>query len=73
MGFFLYHGANVLVTQNFGVRYGIANGNRGRVIGWQFPSNTTFNDFRYHGVQECLTSAPVEFYDILAQPPPPGG
>ena len=25
MGFFLYHGANVLVTQNLGVRYGVGN------------------------------------------------
>ena len=33
MGFFLYHGANILVTQNLGVRYGTANGTRGRVIG----------------------------------------
>ena len=33
MGFFLYHGANVLVTQNLGVRYGVANGTRGIVVG----------------------------------------
>lgn len=56
IAFFLYHGANVLVTQNFGVRYGVANGTRGIIVGWQFPLNTTFfNDFCYHGV-----SAPVE-------------
>jgi hypothetical protein len=60
MGFFLYHGANALVTQNLGVRYGVANGTRGIVVGWQFPFNTTFNDFCYHGVQACLPSAPVE-------------
>jgi len=60
IAFFLYHGANVLVTQNLGVRYGVANGTRGIVVGWQFPPNTTFNDFCYHGVQARLPSAPVE-------------
>jgi len=60
IGFFLYHGANVLVTQNLGVQYGVANGTRGIVVGWQFPPNTTFDDFCYHGVQACLPSAPVD-------------
>jgi len=60
VGFFLYYGANVLVTQNLGVQYGIANGTRGIIVGWQFPPNTTFKNVCYHGVQARMPSAPVE-------------
>ena len=60
MGLFLYFGAYVLVTQNLGVQYGIANGTRGKVVGWQFPHGTTFSNVTYHGVRARLPSAPVE-------------
>jgi hypothetical protein len=42
IAFFLYRGANVLITQNIGVPYGLANGTRGIVLAWQFPTGTTF-------------------------------
>jgi hypothetical protein len=60
VGFFLYYGANALVTQNLGVQYGIANGTRGIIVGWQFPPNTTFKNVCYHGVKARMPSAPVE-------------
>ena len=44
MGYFLCRGENVLVIQNPGVRYGIANGTRGVVMGLQFPRNTTYEE-----------------------------
>jgi hypothetical protein len=60
IAFFLYRGANVLITQNIGVPYGLANGTRGIVLAWQFPTGTTFRAICYHGVQVQLPSAPVE-------------
>ena len=60
MGSYLYIGAYVYVTQNLGVHYGIANGTRGKIVGWQFPPGTTFKDVVYNGVDVRLPSAPVE-------------
>ena len=54
LGLFLYYGAYVLITQNLGVRYGIANGTRGKVVGWQFPQGTEFINTTYHGVHARL-------------------
>ena len=59
-GFLFYHGTNALVTQKHGVQYGVANGTRCIVARWQFPTNTTLDDFCCHGVQACLSNAPVE-------------
>jgi len=49
-----HHSSSTPKTHN------VANGTRGIVVGWQFPPNTTFDDFCYHGVQACLPSAPVD-------------
>jgi hypothetical protein len=45
--FYLFMGAYVLFSHNLGVQYGIANGTRGRIIGWQFPEGTQFEETTY--------------------------
>jgi hypothetical protein len=60
IAFFLYLGANVLITQNIGVPYGLANGTRGIIVAWQFPTGTTFREIVYNGAKAQLPSAPVE-------------
>jgi hypothetical protein len=48
---FLFYGAYVLFSHNLGVNYGIANGSRGRIVGWQFPLGTAFEEGEYHGIK----------------------
>jgi hypothetical protein len=49
--FYIFMGAYVLFSHNLGIQYGIANGSRGRIIGWQFPSGTLFQETTYKLIQ----------------------
>jgi hypothetical protein len=49
--FFLYLGSYILVSQNLGLLYGLANGSSARVVGWQFPSNTCYKNTLYKGIK----------------------
>jgi hypothetical protein len=49
--FYLYIGAYVLFSQNLGLPYGLANGTSARIVGWQFPPNTTFKEIVYKGAR----------------------
>ena len=51
MGFLLYLGSYVSITKNLGVKYNLANGTRGKVIGWQFPEGTVFHESMYKGIK----------------------
>ena len=46
----VYIGKYVLFTHNIGLPYGIANGTRGRIVGYQFPKGTTFEETTYKGI-----------------------
>jgi hypothetical protein len=45
--FYLYIGAVVLVTHNLALRYGLANGTRGIIVGWQYPEGTIYKPLIY--------------------------
>jgi hypothetical protein len=47
---YLYVGAYILFSLNLGVDYGIANGTRGRIVGWQFPHDTIFEEQIFRGI-----------------------
>jgi hypothetical protein len=48
---FLYVGAYVLSSLNLGVNYGMANGSRARIVGWQFPEGTLFEESVYNKIK----------------------
>jgi hypothetical protein len=51
----IYVGAQVLFTHNkVGITYGIANGTRGKIIGWQFAPETYFQKVTYRGSHVLL-------------------
>lgn len=50
MGFFLYIGAQCMITENIGTQYQLANGTRGVIVGYQFSDDTTFKKEIYHGI-----------------------
>lgn len=78
---YVYKGAPVLFSHNLPLQYGIANGTRGRIVGWQFPSETTFQASVHRGINVLIPSAQVDFVLVeiiasgdLKKPPnqPPG-
>ena len=50
MAFFLYIGAQCMITENICTQYQLANGTRGVIVGYQFSDNTTFKKEIYHGI-----------------------
>ena len=50
MGFYLYIGAQVVISQNIANEYQLYNGTRGIVVGYQFTDDTSFKPSTYHGV-----------------------
>ena len=54
MGFYLYIGAQVIISENIATEYQISNGTRGIVVGYQFSEDTTFKSGTYHGVSVRL-------------------
>jgi hypothetical protein len=58
--FFLYAGAYVLFSQNMSIKYGIANGTRGRVVGYQFPPGTIFKDSTYKDIKVRIPMRPQD-------------
>jgi hypothetical protein len=51
----IYVGAQVLFTHNkVGITYGIANGTRGKIVGWQFAPGTFFQKVTYRGSHALL-------------------
>jgi hypothetical protein len=78
---FIYVGAPILFSHNLPLEYGIANGTRGRIVGWQFPPGTEFTLGEYRGVKVRIPTAKVDFVLVqiiasaeLKKPPnqPPG-
>ena len=68
VAFFLYLGAPAMISINLGVKYQLANGTMGEIIGWQFPDGTTFQNSIYHGVPvriPVLNGAPVQIEAIF--------
>jgi hypothetical protein len=57
--FYIFLGAYILFSHNLGVQYGIANGTRGRIIGWQFPPGTTYDEITYHEIKVRIPSGNV--------------
>ena len=50
MGFYLYIGAQVIISQNIANEDQLSNGTRGIVVGYQFTDDTSFKSSTYHGV-----------------------
>ena len=68
VAFFLYLGAPAMISINLGVKYQLANGTMGEIIGWQFPNGTTFENSFYHGVPvriPLLNGLPVHIEAIF--------
>jgi hypothetical protein len=68
--FYLYEGAYVLFTHNTALKYGIANGTRGRILGHQFPEGTTFTNATYKGMDVRIPLQPAEPVDAFGNTPP---
>jgi hypothetical protein len=56
----LYAGKYVLFTHNMSIKYGIANGTRGRVVGYQFPPGTIFKDSTYKDIKVRIPVRPQD-------------
>ena len=54
MGFYLYIGAQVIISENIANEYQLSNGTRGTIVGYQFSEDTSFTSSTYHGVRVRL-------------------
>ena len=66
MGFFLYIGANCIISKNIGTMYQLANGTRGVVVGYEFPEDHYFKLRVYHGITVRVAYVGAEVSHVRA-------